>query len=345
MRQIVTYTLAVAATLGLSTAWAGTSAADSRYNSARHHTGSLNMVGYSTPGPVYGSSSTPGTLEYAFARTKAGKGITFNNSFAASDSQANAVINGQPADVVNFSYAPNMTALASKKLVPGTWWKNKYNGDVTRSVVAFGVRPGNPRAVNGWAGLIKGHVQIVTPSTASSGSAKWNILGAYAYASAGGKHSSTGVKYLRNLKKNIVDEPASGSKAVAAFLAGTGDVVIGYQDDLLATAKANPGKIHVVTPAQSLLIENPIAVTLSPAQHNATSSKAFLNFLYGNAAQTIWARHYYWPVLPGVYRRYKNTWRRPKTVYAVKQFGGWAKLDHQFFGTPNGIWTKIENGG
>src|SRR5581483_3928034 len=75
---------------------------------------SLSVVGYSTPGPVYGSESTPGTLEYAFAHTKAGKGVHFTNSFGPSDSQSQEVLSGLKADVVNFSYAPNIQSLVAK---------------------------------------------------------------------------------------------------------------------------------------------------------------------------------------------------------------------------------------
>src|SRR5579872_6174155 len=269
-------------------------------HTARHANTTLDVVGYSTPGPVYGSQTTAGTLEYAFAHTKAGAGVTFNNSFAASDSQANAVVNGQAADIVNFSYDPNVALLANHGLVAKQWWKNAYNGDITRSAVAFGVRSGNPKGIHGWTDLVKTGVSIVTPSTALSGSAKWNILAAYAYASKGGKKPAAGQSYLTQLKKNVTDEPKSGSSAVAAFLKGTGDVVIGYEDDLMAAAKANVGKLTVVVPAQSLVIENPIAATLKPAAQNPSLAKAFLTFLYSKAAQTIWAQNFYWPVLPSV---------------------------------------------
>ncbi len=343
MRAIISFGLA----LTLAAAGSANFAAAANSSSALlHHSGSnLNIVGYSTPGPVYGSASTKGTLEYAFVKTSAGKGVNFSNSFAASDQQANAVVNGQPADVVNFSYAPNMTSLVTKKLVASGWYKNSYNGDITRSVVAFGVRPGNPKHIKGWADLVKAGISIVTPSTQLSGSARWNVLAAYAYASAGDKKASAGVAFLKKLKKNIAAEPTSGSKAVTAFLLGTGDVVIGYQDDLMAVAKANSSKIKVVTPAQSLLIENPVSVTMGSASQNPRLAKAFVSFLYSKTAQTIWAQNFYWPVLNSVYKHFRKSWVTPAKIYTTKQLGGWTKLDPKFFGTPNGIWTKIENGG
>ena len=52
-------------------------------------------------------------------------------------------------------------------------------GIAANSVVAFVVRPGNPKHIHGWNDLIKPGVQVVTPDPFPSGSAKWNVLAAY----------------------------------------------------------------------------------------------------------------------------------------------------------------------
>ncbi|HEV3308993.1 MAG TPA: substrate-binding domain-containing protein, partial [Chloroflexota bacterium] len=203
MTRTLVYLAAVAALIGSVVSLGSAVSA----HPVQHSGKKLSVVGYSTPGPVYGSQTTPGTLEYAFARTKAGAGTTFTNSFGASDTQSQLVASGLPADFVNFSYTTNVDSLVAKKLVPLSWYKNKYQGFVTDSVVAFGVRPGNPKHVKGWQSLTASGVRIVTPSTTASGSAKWNILGAYGYGSNGGQKRSSGTSYLRKLFKNIVSQP------------------------------------------------------------------------------------------------------------------------------------------
>ena len=191
--------------------------------------------------------------------------------------------------------------------MPGNWGsKANHGGFVTESVVAFGVRPGNPKHIHTWSDLLKKGVGVDTPDTALSGSAKWNILAGYyaTYLTASGKAAKKNAKalsYLKSLFKNIVDEQSSGSKEVAKFLSGTGDVVIGYEDDLMEAQGANPGKIQLVVPPQSLLIQNPLSVTLPV---NPVAQK-FVNFLYSKAGQTIWANNDYWPVL--------SVWRRSTT--------------------------------
>jgi sulfate/thiosulfate transport system substrate-binding protein len=305
--------------------------------------GTLAVVGYSTPGPVYGTQSMPGTLEYAFAHTKAGKGVSFTNSFSASDTQSQAVANGLPADVVNFSYAPNIQSLVADHLVPKTWDHNQYHGNITNSVVAFGVRPHNPKHIKTWNDLLKKGLSVLTPNPKASGGAKWNLLAAYGAEVETGHSKAQGINYLKKLFKNVTVMDTSGSHELNTFLGGKGDVMIGYQDDMLSAATKSPGKIQIVTPPQSLLIENPAGYTLPPASHNEKLAKAFVAFLYSKKAQTIWAQNNYWPVLAGVAKKYK--FPRPKQkLFNIRQLGGWPKLDPEFFGT-NGIVTKILNGG
>jgi sulfate/thiosulfate-binding protein len=301
--------------------------------------GTVDVVGYSTPAAVYGDQNTKGTLEYAFARTNAGQGVTFNNSFAASDSQTAAVANGQPADIVNLSYAPNMTTLVKAGKVSKKWNQNKYRGFVTDSVVAFAIRSGNPKKISSWKSLIKSGVQVVTPSTATSGGAKWNIMAAYGSEFFQTNSKSKAVKYLKKLKTNIVAEPSSASQSMAAFLGGVGDVLIGYEDDIMNAIKANPGALQMVVPSRSLLIENPMATTIPPAAQNQAEGKKFAKFLWSLKAQNIWAKNDYWPVNKKVAKKY--TFPKPKKMFNIRALGGWNKVDKSFFG-PNGTWTKID---
>jgi len=77
--------------------------------------GSISLVAYSTPKPAYAA------LIAAFQATKAGQGVTFSQSFGASGSQATAVVDGLPADVVNFSLTPDMTKLVKAGIVSSSW--------------------------------------------------------------------------------------------------------------------------------------------------------------------------------------------------------------------------------
>src|SRR5271167_4507306 len=137
----------------------------------------VNVVGYSIVSNAYTA------LEKAFSHTAAGQGVTFTNSFGASTTQAQDVVDGQPADVVNFSLNPDLALLINTGLVSKKWASVKavkaQQGIVTDSVVAIVVRPGNPLGIHSWNDLLNSGVKIVTPDPISSGSARWNLLAAY----------------------------------------------------------------------------------------------------------------------------------------------------------------------
>ena len=102
----------------------------------------LNLVGYSTPEKAYDA------LTAAFAKTSAGKGVGFADSFGSSGSQSRAVDSGQAADVVAFSTTPDMTRLVGDKIVAPNWAANSEKGFSSDSVVVFVVRKGNPKHIS-----------------------------------------------------------------------------------------------------------------------------------------------------------------------------------------------------
>src|ERR1700691_5164217 len=130
--------------------------------------GSVSLVAYSTPKPAYSA------LAAAFAKTKAGSGITVSSSFGPSGTQATSVVAGLPADIVNFSLTPDMTKVVKAGLVSSSWDRNATKVMVTNSIVSFIVRPGNPKHITTWADLIKSGTGVITPTVFSSASAKWN---------------------------------------------------------------------------------------------------------------------------------------------------------------------------
>src|SRR5205807_8517917 len=101
----------------------------------------LALVAYSTPREAYGQ------LISAFQKTAAGNGVTFSQSYGASGEQSRAVAAGLPADIVAFSLAPDISALVQKHLVAQSWNRDRWRGMVTRSVVVFVVRDGNPKHI------------------------------------------------------------------------------------------------------------------------------------------------------------------------------------------------------
>jgi sulfate/thiosulfate-binding protein len=294
----------------------------------------LTLVAYSTPREAYGA------LIPAFEKTAAGKDVSFSQSYGASGEQARAVIAGLDADVVAFSLEPDMTSLVQKNLVAKTWKKDAHNGMVTRSVVVFMVRDGNPKKLRTWNDLLKPGVQVITPNPFTSGGAKWNIMAAYGGALRSGKTPSQAVDYLRRLWKHVVAQPTSAREGLQTFLAGRGDVFLAYENEALFAQKKGQN-VQFVIPKATILIENPIAVT-STSKHK-TEARAFLKYLRTKPAQRIFAESGYRPVIKGATQGL-NFPQRPQ-LFTIKYVGGWPKVDKRFFDPRTGIIAKLQSNG
>ena len=308
---------------------------------------SVNVVGYSIVKNAYTA------LETAFKATPDGAGVSFTNSFGASGTQAANVAAGQAADVVNLSLEPDVATLVTAGKVASNWTtqslkyanvnpalrgKNQTTvyatpGIVTDSIVVFVVRPGNPKNITQWSDLTKSGVSIITPDPRSSGSAKWNLLAAYTSQVSLGKTTNKSEDFLKSLLGNVTSQPTSGSLALASFLAGNGDVLLSYESDALA-AKAAGKALDIVTPPQSLLIENPLALTKTGESN--TAAVAFYKFLLSTAGQTIWAQQGYRPVLKAVASSSNSSFPKFSTARSLLQVSsinakGWSTVDPLFF--------------
>ena len=299
--------------------------------SARQSGGSISLVAYSTPRDAYSQ------LIPAFQRTPAGQGTSFQQSYGASGEQARAVIAGLKADVVEFSLEPDMTSLVKAGLVAKSWKKEAFHGIVTRSVVVFVVRKGNPKHIRTWNDLIKPGVDVLVPNVQTSGGAKWDVIAAYGAQRKLGKSHAQGVKYLSKLYDHVVSQDKSAREALQTFLAGRGDVLLSYENEAIFAQKHDQ-PIDFVMPKSTIQIANPIAVVKNSA--NKTAARAFVNYLRTKPAQVLFAQNGYRPVVRSAAKGFSFPY--PPGVFSIQWLGGWAKVDKQFFDSRNGIVTKIQ---
>jgi sulfate transport system substrate-binding protein len=295
--------------------------------------GKLALVAYSTPKEAYEE------LIPAFQKTAAGRHVTFTQSYGASGDQSRAVENGQPADYVAFSLAPDVDRLVKDGLVADNWADTPTQGMVSQSVVVLMVRKGNPKHIRTWADLLKPGVQVLTPNPFTSGSAKWNLMAAYGAQVKQGKTRAQALQYLHDLiTQHVKVQDKSGREAVQDFLGGNGDVCISYENEAI-TAQQKGAKVDYVVPDQTILIQNPAAVTAkAPAQ-----AKAFLDYVTTKPAQEVFAKHGYRPVLQDVFQEHAKEFPTPKQLFTIDSLGGWSKVNDQFFDPDKGSVAKIES--
>jgi sulfate transport system substrate-binding protein len=292
----------------------------------------LSLVAYSTPQVAYDK------IIKAFQATRQGKNITFAESFGASGDQSRAVGAGLPADIVAFSLAPDMTRLVKSQLVAADWNAGTNKGMVTDSVAVFVVRKGNPKHIQTWSDLTRPGIQVLTPNPFTSGGARWNVMAAYGANSNQGKDDAAGQAYLSALFQHVPVQDSSARAQLQTFVGGKGDVMIDYENDAIF-AKQKGQAVDYVVPDQTILIENPVAVTANtthPAQ-----AKAFLDFLYTPAAQTIFADNGYRPVVSGVATA--TQFPTPAGLFTIANLGGWTTVSTKFFDPTASVMATIES--
>jgi sulfate/thiosulfate-binding protein len=301
--------------------------------------GKLSLVAYSVPKPAYEA------LTAAFAETSKGKGVSWASSYGASGTQSQAVGNGQKADYVAFSLEPDMTKLVPKFVEEG-WNSGPTKGMVSNSVVVIAVRKGNPLHITGWDDLTKPGVKIVTPDPGSSGSAKWNILAAYSHVLAGGGTEAQAQDYLKAFFANVVSKPTSGANATSTFLNGTGDVLLSYENEAIA-ARQKGQPLDYLVPAESILIENPAAVTKTAPQQ----AKDFLAYVQSADGQKVFASKGYRPVIKDVpvgtvagANDPANPFPAVSKLQTIADLGGWSAVNKKYFDKTAGIVTRIMAG-
>lgn len=238
----------------------------------------ISIVGFAVP------EAANKAIAAEFDKTDEGAGTTFKTSYGASGDQSRAVEAGLKADYVHFSVATDVDRLVKADLVDPAWNAGPNKGIVSTSIVVLGVREGNPKNIRGWEDLIKPGVEVVTANPASSGAARWNALAAWGSITENGGTEAQATEYLGKLFKNVVSLTNSGRDATTAFLGGTGDVLLAYENEAILAAQNGQGFDYVI-PDTTILIENAGAVL-----KDATPlAKTWLDFVLGAEGQKQFA--------------------------------------------------------
>ena len=324
-----------AAALGAMLATASIAFADS----------SLLNVSYDPTRELYKS------INEAFAadwKTKTGETITINQSHGGSSKQARAVIDGLKADVVTLALAGDIDAIAEKsKLLPPDWAKRLPNNSTPfSSTIVFLVHKGNPKGIKDWGDLAGNGLQVITPNPKTSGGARWNFLGAWAWANKAYGGDEAKIKdYITNVYKNVpvLDTGARGSTTTFAQR-GIGDVLISWESDaFLALDEFGADKFEIIVPSISISAETPVALIDENAKANGNEklAKAYLDYLYTPAAQKIAAHQHYRPSDSSAADP-ADLAKLPKIelVNINDAFGGWAKAQKTYF-SDGGVFDLI----
>jgi len=330
-------TLAISSIFGLSPVLSGVSeglAADRE----------LMLAIYSVPKEAYENKLIPAFKQHWKQRT--GQDIRVRSSYGASGTQARAIIGGFEADVAALSVEGDVDQIAKAGLMVHDWRKGADRGNVSASIVAFGVRKGNPKSINTWEDLTKPGVEVLYPNPKTSGGAMWDIIGMYGAGLklADPKHGSAEAQaaaLLKRIQKNVKVMDKSGRESVTTFERGVGDVIVTYENELLPRIKSGR-PMEVVIPAETVLIENPAAIVDRHVDKHKVRdiAEGFVAFLHSEDAQRAFAEYDFRTVSVTPAREQPaKAFPQPAHLFTITELGGWDKVASLLFG-PQGLWTR-----
>jgi len=305
----------------------------------------LILGAYTVPKEAYEQEIIPAFKVYW--QQKTGEVVKFEESYVASGAQARAIIGGLEADVAALSLEGDLQKVVEAGIITHDWKSGTYKGMVTRSVVAIGYRPGNPKNIRDWEDLTKPGMEVLYPNPKTSGGAMWDVNAIYG---AGLKISEvkTGKPdpaYAENLliaiQKNVKVMDKSGRESVSTFERGIGDALVTYENEILL--RQMKGKdLPFVVPKATILIENPTAVVDKYVDKHGTRdvAEAFVEFCFTEQAQRAFAKYGFRPVVPQIAEEFKDKYPVPEMLFDMDYLGGWDEVGKTIYG-PEGVWMRI----
>src|SRR6266540_175673 len=317
----------------------GTSTSSSNSNAQK-----LILGAYTTPREAYGELIPIFTAQW---KEKKGQEVTFEESYLGSGAQSRAIIEGFEADVTALSLDGDIQKIADAGLITHDWHIPPYNGMVSTSIVAFAVRKGNPKNIHDWADLAQPGLEILTPDPKTSGGARWNILALYGAAWRGqvegvaANDEAAATEFLKSVLKNVTVFDKGARESITNFEAGTGDVAITYEKELLVGQQSGQD-YELVIRKYKILIENPVAVVDTYVDKHGTRAvaEAFVQFLFTKEAQEVFAKHGLRSLDPAVAEATKAQYPPVADLFTItEQFGGWKDAAPKYF-DDTGIYSK-----
>lgn len=286
----------------------------------------------------------------AFAKhwkEKSGDTLTVRQSHGGSSKQARAVIDGLEGDVVTLALAYDIDAISERaKLIPKEWQSRlPNNSSPYTSTIIFLVRKGNPKGIKDWDDLIKPGVSVITPNPKTSGSARWNYLGAWGYAlRQPGGNEEKARDFISKLYKNVPVLDSGARGATTTFVErGIGDVLINWENEILLGGKElGKDKFEIIVPSVSILTEPTVSLVDKVADKHGVRpvAQAYLEYLYSEEGQEIAAKHYFRPTLASVAAKHADQFPKIK-LFTLKEIAGdWAKTQKTHF-EDGGLFDQI----
>jgi len=262
--------------------------------------------------------------------------VEIGQSHGGSSRQARLSIAGElQPDVVTLGLPSDIEALRKRGLVAKDWATRLPNASRPyTSTIVFVVRQGNPHAIHDWPDLIRPGVEVITPDPKTSGNGKLTALAAWGAIVTRGGSEAQARDYLKSFYEHAPFLVVAAREAGTAFaVEKLGDVHVAWENEALREVAESHGALQVVYPPVSILAEPSVAwVDANVARHGtAALARAYLQYLYTDAAQETIARDGYRPSDARVLARHADS-LPPLALFNVTAIArDWDDAQEKFF--------------
>ncbi|WP_375539805.1 sulfate ABC transporter substrate-binding protein [Cylindrospermum sp. FACHB-282] len=272
--------------------------------------------------------------------------VRFRLSNAGSSTQARAVVNGLPADVVHLALALDINRIQKAGLIQPGWEQETPNHSIVTSTIGVIVtRAGNPKNIHTWADLANPGVSVVTADPKTSGIARWNFLAFWGSVTQTGGTEAQALDFVTRVYENVNVLAKDARDATDIFLRRKqGDVLINYENELILASQEGLAKDNFsVIPQINISIDNPIAVVDKYVDRRGTRqvAEAFVKFLYSPEAQREFAKVGFRPFNPTLVQEFSCKYPPINKLFTVQTLGGWSAVQEKFF-KDGGVFDQIQ---
>jgi len=278
-------------------------------------------------------------------RAHSGITVDIKESHGGSGRQLRSVLDGtQKASVVSLALISDIDTLSKRGLIAANWQQRLPNNSVPyTSTIVFVVRKGNPKAIQDWPDLTRPGVSVVTPNPRTSGNGQLSVLAAWGSVTTRGGSPAQASAYVKSLLTHVAVSDAGARGAGDSFtLAKIGDVQLTWENEALREVAANKDELELVYPPVSILAEPAVAWVDANVTDpkTATYAKAYLDYLFTDAAQEQVAQYGYRPFKADILAKHADR-LPPLALFPITAIAkDWSDAREQFFGT-NGILDTI----
>ena len=277
-----------------------------------------------------------------------GKRVRVRQSHGGSGSQARAVIDGIPADVVTLAMWADVDNIRSRKLIAPNWEERPAGkGSLPyHSTIVFVVRQDNPFGIRDWPDLLKPGVKVITANPKTGGGAKLALLGAWGAVLKAGGSVKDAREFITELYRRVpvLDTGARGATVTFARK-NIGDVHLTWENEAYLEKRELKDAVEIVHPKVSVRAEPHVALVDANADKKGTraAAEAYLEFLYTEAAQELIAQMYFRPANLEMAKRYAGQFQPIDLFRATDPamgMGDWNKIQTDFF-SEGGVFDQI----